>query len=67
MLNSAEHEILNAHKYKNVKKINILGSGKPRMLIFPAYKCSNVNSCWHFNINEQEKFHAHLGWAGKIL
>ena len=24
MLNSAEHEILNAHKYENIKKFNIL-------------------------------------------
>ena len=35
MLNSAEHEILNSHKYKNIKKFN---------------------SCWHFNIYEQENF-----------
>ena len=36
MLNSAEHELLNAHKYKNIKKTNFLGSGtcKPRMLFF---------------------------------
>ena len=24
MLNSAEHEILNAHKYKNIKKLSII-------------------------------------------
>ena len=24
LLNSAEHEILNAHKYKNIKKLSIL-------------------------------------------
>ena len=36
MINSAEHEILNAHKYKNFKKSNIfLGSDKHRMLFFP--------------------------------
>ena len=35
---SAEHEILNAHKYKEYQEYN----------------------CWHFNIYEQEKFHAHL-------
>ena len=35
MLNSAEHEILNAHKYKNVVKfIFFSGSDKPRMLFF---------------------------------
>ena len=36
MLNSIEHEILNAHKYKNIKKFGFfLGSDKPRMLFFP--------------------------------
>ena len=36
MLNSAEHEILNAHKYENMKKKNQLfsGSEKPRMQFF---------------------------------
>ena len=35
MLISAEHEILNAHKYKYIKKFSIfLGSDKPRMLFF---------------------------------
>ena len=34
MLNSFEHEILNAHNYKNIKKFDILGPDKPRMLIF---------------------------------
>ena len=34
MLNTAEQEILNAHKYKNIKKFDFLGSGKSRML-FP--------------------------------
>ena len=35
MLNSVEHEILNAHKYKNIKKFGLfLGSDKPRMLFF---------------------------------
>ena len=34
MLNSVEHEILNAHKYKNIKKSAFLGSEKPRMLFF---------------------------------
>ena len=40
MLNSAEHEILNARKYKNIKKLSIFsGSEKPRVLFFPAQKC----------------------------
>ena len=36
MLNSVKHEILNAHKYKNIKKFGVfLGSDKPKMLFFP--------------------------------
>ena len=36
VLNSIEHEILIAHKYKNIKKFGFfLGSHKPRMLFFP--------------------------------
>ena len=35
MLNSVQHEILNAHKYKNMeKKIAFSDSNKPRMLFF---------------------------------
>ena len=35
VLNSVEHEILNAHKYENIKKFSfVLGSDKPRMLFF---------------------------------
>ena len=33
MLNSVEHELLNAHKYKSIKEFGFfLGSVKPRML-----------------------------------
>ena len=39
MLNSVEHEILNARKYINIKKLGFTGSDKPRMLYFPAHKC----------------------------
>ena len=36
MLNSAEHDILNAPKYKNIKIISLfLGSDKRRMLFIP--------------------------------
>ena len=35
MLSSVEYEILNAHKYKNIKKIGLLDSDKPIMLYFP--------------------------------
>ena len=35
MLNSTEHEILNAHKYKKYQEIQFVsGSEKPRMLFF---------------------------------
>ena len=35
MLNSAEHEILNVRKYKNIKKFCLFwGADKPRMLFF---------------------------------
>ena len=34
MLNSFEHETLNAHKYTNIKKFIFLGSDKLRMLFF---------------------------------
>ena len=36
MLNSVEHEILNANKYINIDKFGFFwGSEKPRMLFFP--------------------------------
>ena len=36
MLSSVEHEILNAQRYKNIKKFGLFfGSDKPRMLVFP--------------------------------
>ena len=35
MLNSVKHEILNAHKSKDINKFRLLlGSDKPRMLFF---------------------------------
>ena len=35
MLSSGEHEILNAHKYKNMKETQLFsGSDKPIMLFF---------------------------------
>ena len=53
MLNSVEHEILNAHKCRNIKKF---GSDKPRMLFFLL-----------INIYEQEKFHAQLSMKNVLL
>ena len=46
MLSSVEHEILNAHKYKNIKK-------------FGSFK-AQISPDKHFNIYEQEKFHVEL-------
>ena len=36
------------------------GSDKPSMLFFAAHKGLNASNCWHFNIFEQESFHAQL-------
>ena len=56
MLNSAEHEILNAHKYEIIKKFSFfLRSDKSRMLFFLL-----VNVKMPFNIYERENFHAQL-------
>ena len=55
VLNSAEHEISNAHKYKSIKKFNIPQTQINLECFFPAHKCQNANNCWHFNINEQEQ------------
>ena len=64
MLNSNEYEILDAHKYKNIKKFGFLGSDKLLTLLFLLInvKMPTVVGiyCWHFNIYEQEKFHAQL-------
>ena len=53
MPNSAEHEILNARKIKNIKKIKhfFSGSDKPRTIFFLLIKVG-----WHSNIYQQEKF-----------
>ena len=38
MLNSVEHEVLNAYKYKNIKKFSLF-QAQLRKAIFPAHKC----------------------------
>ena len=72
MLNSAEHEILNAHLYENVKT-NLLFKGSDKLIMFfAAHKCLNSTNynywhfniycnSWNFNIYEQEEFHPQLG------
>ena len=54
MLNSVEHEILNAHKYKNILKVSLFQVQISGEGYFPAHKCENTNNCWHFNMYEQE-------------
>ena len=43
MFNSAEHEILNAHKYKNIKKFSILQAQMSIEYYFSAHKLININ------------------------
>ena len=56
MLNSTEHEILNAHKYENVKKFSILQA----QVSLECQQLLTVGICWHFNIYEQE---TRLNWV----
>ena len=61
MLNSAEHELLNAHNYENIKEYGIFHLDKPRMLFFLLINDKMpTKNCWHFNIYGQEKIHAQL-------
>ena len=61
MLNSVEHEILNAHKYKKISRNSeFLGSDKHRMLFFPLINVKMPTIGLHFNIYEQEKCHTLL-------
>ena len=39
MLNSTEHEILNSHKYTNIKKFSFFKLRYAENAIFPAHKC----------------------------
>ena len=49
MLNSVEHEILNAHKYKSIKKFGFFKSQISLECYFTAHKCENASNY------EQEK------------
>ena len=58
MLNSAEHEILNVHKY--IENLCIVQAQiSLECHFFPAPNVKMLN-CWHFEIYEQGKFHAQL-------
>ena len=39
MLNSAEHEVLNDYKYKNIKKFSFFPAHVSVQYYFPAHKC----------------------------
>ena len=63
MLNSVEHEILNAHNYKKYQEIRLFEAQISLechflMLMNVEMPTINANNCWHFNIYEQDKFHA---------
>ena len=61
MLNSAEHENLNAHKYKKYQEIqNFSGLKKPRMLFFLLITVKMPTIVGILKLYEQEKFHAQL-------
>ena len=60
MLNSAQHVILNAHKYKSIEKVSIF---QAQISLERYFSCSYMLKCQqllHFNINEQENFHTQL-------
>ena len=60
MLNSTEHEIQQLIKTKMPTNKEVSCFKSLRCCIYHANKCLNANNCWHFNIYEQEKFHAQL-------
>ena len=61
MLNSVEHKILNAQKYKKISRnTEVLGSDKPRMLVFPLINVKMSTLIGILTFYEQEKFHAQL-------
>ena len=61
MLNSTEHEILNAYKNKNNKKfIFFSGSDKPVTLFFQLINVKMPTIVGILTFCEQEKFHAQL-------
>ena len=60
MLNSIEHEILNAHKYKDINKNGFLGSDKPRMLFFPLINVKMPTIVGILMFMSRKKMHAQL-------
>ena len=61
MLNTIEHEILYAHKYRNIRNSAFLGSDKPIMLFFPLINVKMPTIVGTLTLfYKQEKFHAQL-------
>ena len=60
MLNSANHEIVNAHKYKNIKKLSISQAPISLECYFSCQLGLKCQRCLDFNIYEHEKVHAQL-------
>ena len=60
MLNSVEHEILNAHKYKISRNSAFLGSDKTRMLFFPLINVKMPTIVGILTFMSRKKFHAQL-------
>ena len=50
ILNSNEHEVSTGHKTKMLKKKDIFCFKTVQCGVYPANKCENANSCWHFHI-----------------
>ena len=55
-------------RYIHFVEINFVGlatfgylhPGPCRCFIYHAYKCSNANNCWHFNIYKHDEFYVQL-------
>ena len=61
MLDSVEHEILNAHKYKHIKKFSFFSdSDKPRTLLFLFKNVKMPTIVGILTFYEQKKLHAQL-------
>ena len=57
---STEYEILTAHQIEMLKNKDFSCFKTLICCTNPTNICKNVNNCWHFNINEQDKFHSQL-------
>ena len=60
MLNSVQHESLNAHKYNNIKKFGFLDSDKSRMLFFPLINVKMPTTLGILIFMSRKEVHAQL-------